>query len=167
MPSYVIASKCDGCKALERTACQYICPNDLMTLNAEKTKAYNRDPNMCWECFNCVKICPTQAIEVRGYSDFVPLGASVSAMRSTADILWTVKFRNPQIPPKRFKFPTRRGVSEGQVEPYGHYPTGDDDLKSPTLMGEPSGLNTAHGPVKHEGMPQLDLSPSAQGAKAP
>ncbi len=30
MPSYVIPDKCDGCKALDKTACQYICPNDLM-----------------------------------------------------------------------------------------------------------------------------------------
>ena len=89
MPSYVISSKCDGCKAQDRTACQYICPNDLMTLDRQKMKAYNRDPVMCWECFNCVKLCPAQAIEVRGYSDFVPMGASVSALRSTEDILWT------------------------------------------------------------------------------
>ena len=48
-------------------------------------KAFNQDPEMCWECYSCVKICPTQAIEVRGYADFVPLGASVTAMRSTED----------------------------------------------------------------------------------
>ena len=49
---------------------------------------------MCWECYSCVKICPTQAIEVRGYADFVPLGASATAMRSTEDIMWTVQFRS-------------------------------------------------------------------------
>ena len=75
MPSFVIADKCDGCKALDKTACQHICPNDLMVLNKETMKAFNRDPSMCWECYNCVKICPTQAVEVRGYADFVPLGA--------------------------------------------------------------------------------------------
>ncbi len=56
-------------------------------------KAYNCEPDMCWECYNCVKICPTQAIEVRGYADFTPLGASVVPMRGTEDIMWTVKFR--------------------------------------------------------------------------
>ena len=163
MPSYVIASKCDGCKAQERTACQYICPNDLMTLDADGNKAFNRDPSMCWECFNCVKICPTQAIEVRGYSDFVPLGATVSALRSTADILWTVKFRDQQIKPKRFRFPTRRGVSEGEVQPFGHYPTVDDDLSSPTLMSEPSGLNTSHGELCFDALPSLDVTSRANG----
>ena len=105
MPSFVIPDKCDGCKALDKTACQYICPNDLMVLNKETMKAYNQDPPMCWECYSCVKICPTQAIEVRGYADFVPLGASATAMRSTEDIMWTIQFRSKDIKPKRFKFP--------------------------------------------------------------
>jgi adenylylsulfate reductase subunit B len=30
MPSYVIMEKCDGCKGLDKTACQHACPNDLM-----------------------------------------------------------------------------------------------------------------------------------------
>jgi adenylylsulfate reductase subunit B len=110
---------------------------------------------MCWECYSCVKICPTQAIEVRGYADFVPLGASVSAMRSSEDILWTIQFRDKSIKPKRFKFPIRRGVAEGQAKAFGHYPTGDDDLKSPTLMSEPASLNTDKGPVKMDAVPKL------------
>ncbi len=74
MPGYVNPGKCDGCMARDKTACQYICPNDLMVLDKEKMKAYNRDVSMCRECYNCVKICPTQAIELRGYTDFVPMG---------------------------------------------------------------------------------------------
>ena len=77
MPSFVIMEKCDGCKGQDKTACMYICPNDLMVLNKETMKAWNRAPEMCWECYNCVKICPQQAIDVRGYADFVPMGASV------------------------------------------------------------------------------------------
>ncbi len=155
MPSFVIADKCDGCKALDKTACQYICPNDLMVLDKEAMKAFNQDPQMCWECYSCVKICPTQAIEVRGYADFVPMGASVTAMRSTEDILWTVQFRSKDIKPKRFKFPIRRGVAEGQAEAFGHYPTADDDVKSQTLMCEPEVLNKATGPVKLDKVPTL------------
>ena len=78
MPSFVIVEKCDGCKALDKTACQYICPNDLMVLNAESKKAFNQEPEQCWECYNCVKICPQQAIEVRHYADIMPLGSSTS-----------------------------------------------------------------------------------------
>ena len=105
MPSFVINEKCDGCKGGEKTACMYICPNDLMVLEPNEMKAYNQEPDQCWECFSCVKICPTQAIEVRGYSDFVPLGSSIMPMRGTEDVMWTCKFRNGTI--KRFKFPIR------------------------------------------------------------
>ena len=132
--------KCDGCKALDKTACQYICPNDLMVLNKEIMKAYNREPEMCWECYNCVKICPTQAIEVRGYADFVPMGANVVPMRSSDSILWTVKFRNGMI--KRFKFPIR-STPEGTAKPEGGYASGSDDLKSPMLCTEPDSTGMA------------------------
>ena len=33
MPSFVITEKCDGCKGQDKTACMYICPNDLMVLD--------------------------------------------------------------------------------------------------------------------------------------
>ena len=134
MPSYVNVEKCDGCKALDKTACQHICPNDLMVLDREKMKAFNRDVSMCWECYNCVKICPTQAIEIRGYADFVPMGAQVTPLRSTDSIMWTVKFRNGQL--KRFKFPIRT-TTEGSAEPAGGFET-VGDLNSPNLFTEPA-----------------------------
>jgi adenylylsulfate reductase subunit B len=105
MPSFVITEKCDGCKAQDKTACQYICPNDLMALNRDLMKAFNQEPEQCWECYNCVKICPQQAIEVRAYQDFAPLGGNVIPMRGTDSIMWTVKFRNGSL--KRYKFPIR------------------------------------------------------------
>ncbi|MBI4669206.1 MAG: adenylyl-sulfate reductase subunit beta [Elusimicrobia bacterium] len=134
MPSYVIASKCDGCKALDKTACQHACPNDLMVLNKETKKAYNQDPAMCWECMCCVKICPVQAMEVRSYADFVPMGASVTPLRSSDSIMWTVKFRNGSL--KRFKFPIRT-TPEGSAVPDGGF-SSTDDLKSQLLFTEPA-----------------------------
>ena len=122
MPSYVIPDKCDGCKALDKTACQYICPNDLMTLDKEKMKAFNVEPDMCWECYSCVKICPQQAIEARHYADIVPLGGSVQPLRGTDSIMWTIKFRNGTM--KRFKFPIRT-TPEGSIEPYAGKPAAD------------------------------------------
>jgi adenylylsulfate reductase subunit B len=135
MPSFVITDKCDGCKALDRTACQYICPNDLMVLDKERNKARNRAPEMCWECYNCVKICPTQAIEVRGYADFMPMGGVVQPLRSSDAIMWSVKFRDGEV--KRFKFPTRT-IPEGSAEPDAGFETGTEDLKSPLLRTEPA-----------------------------
>ncbi len=140
MPSYVIFEKCDGCKGQDKTACMHICPNDLMYLDKEKMKAWNRDPSLCWECYNCVKICPQQAIDVRGYADFIPMGASVTPLRGSEDIMWTVKFRNGTI--KRFKFPIRT-TAEGTAVPNGGFDEGDGDLKSPYLFTEPASLKVA------------------------
>ena len=39
MPTFVDPSKCDGCKGGEKTACMYICPNDLMILGVIETCA--------------------------------------------------------------------------------------------------------------------------------
>jgi adenylylsulfate reductase subunit B len=133
MPSFVNPDKCDGCKALDKTACQYICPNDLMVLDKEQMKAFNQDPTQCWECYSCVKICPVDAIDVRGYADFVPMGASVVPMRSTDSIMWTVKFRNGNV--KRFKFPIRT-TPEGEANPSGGWEN-EPDLDSPVLFTEP------------------------------
>ncbi|MBI4591091.1 MAG: adenylyl-sulfate reductase subunit beta [Candidatus Rokubacteria bacterium] len=134
MPSFVYAEKCDGCKGQARTACQYICPNDLMALNKEIMKAFNQEPELCWECFSCVKICPQQAIEVRHYADFAPLGASVIPLRGSDSIMWTIKFRDGRL--KRFKFKTRTSA-EGSIEPYDGAPAGSPgDLASPNFFTE-------------------------------
>ncbi len=144
MPSYVNVEKCDGCKALDRTACQYICPNDLMVLDKDGSvtgtpeKAYNQEPDMCWECYNCVKTCPQDAIEVSGYKDFTPLGANVIPMRGTDAIMWTVKFRNGNV--KRFKFPIRT-TPEGSINVFEGYPEAKaDDITSELLFAEPDKL---------------------------
>ena len=121
MPTYVDPSKCDGCKGGEKTACMYICPHNLMKLDKDGSetghamKAFNQEPEQCWECYSCVKICPQGAIFVRGYDDFVPLGGQVHPMRSSDSIMWTVKFRNGNI--KRFKFPIRT-TAEGAANEY-------------------------------------------------
>ena len=91
-------------------------------------------------CVGSVKICPTQAIEVRGYADFMPLGGVVQPLRGTDSIMWSVKFRNKKI--KRFKFPIRT-TPEGSAEPDAGWQTGTDDLKSPLLRTEPDSLGRA------------------------
>ncbi len=151
MPSYVIDEKCDGCKGQDKTACMHICPQDLMfmeTVDAkgdklpqEKLKAYNRDASLCWECYNCVKICPQQAVDVRGYADFMPLGASCTPLRGSDTIMWTVKFRDTSIKPKRFKFPIRT-IEEGEADPLGGMQGGPGTLDDHLLMTEPESLWT-------------------------
>lgn len=132
MPSCVDTTKCDGCKGKDKTACQYICPNDLMKLDMGMMKAWNQEPEGCWECYSCVKICPQGAIEVRAYADIVPLGGSVVPLRGSDSIMWTVKFRNGKL--KRFKFPIRT-TPEGSIVPYA---AGDEpgDINDQLLFTE-------------------------------
>ena len=132
MPTFVNPDKCDGCKGGDRTACMYICPNDLMILDPEAMKAYNQEPEACWECYSCVKICPQGAIEARPYADFAPMGGTSIPLRSAEDIMWTVKFRNGTV--KRFKFPIRT-TAEGSVKPFEGKPE-PGDLESELLFTE-------------------------------
>jgi len=134
MPSFVNPEKCDGCKALDRTACQYICPHDLMKLDKSMGKALNQEPDACWECYSCVKTCPVGAISIRAYADFVPLGGELIPLRGTDSIMWTLKFRNGNI--KRFKFPIRT-TPENSIDPYdGLAAVSDAELSSTFLCNE-------------------------------
>jgi adenylylsulfate reductase subunit B len=72
---------------------------------------------------------------MRGYADFVPMGATVTPMRGSDAIMWTVKFRNGML--KRFKFPIRT-TPEGSAVPDGGWKTGTEDLGDRTLYTEPA-----------------------------
>jgi adenylylsulfate reductase subunit B len=106
----------------------YICPHDLMKLDMDGSEtghpmmAYNQEPEQCWECYACVKICPHSAIEARSYADIVPLGGSVQPLIHNNSIMWTIKFRNGNV--KRFKYPIRT-TEEGSIDPYGGRPAAD------------------------------------------
>lgn len=113
MPTFVDPAKCDGCKGGEKTACMYICPNDLMILDPEEMKAFNQEPEACWECYSCIKICPQGAISCRPYADFAPMGGVCIPLRGSEDIMWTIKFRNGNV--KRYKFPIRT-TAEGSIK---------------------------------------------------
>ena len=91
MPTFVYMTRCDGCGH-----CVDICPSDIMHIDETYRRAYNIEPNMCWECYSCVKACPQHAIDVRGYADFAPLGHSVRVHRDEqkGTIAWRIKFRN-------------------------------------------------------------------------
>ncbi len=91
MPTFVYMTRCDGCGH-----CVDICPSDIMHIDKVNRRAYNIEPNMCWECYSCVKACPMNAIDVRGYADFAPLGHSVRVRRDEEKgvIAWRIIFRN-------------------------------------------------------------------------
>ena len=134
MPTFVNPDKCDGCKALARPACQYICPADLMKLDTSIGRAFNQEPDACWECFACVKMCPQSAIDLRGYADVMPMGATATPLRGTDSIMWALKFRDGTL--KRFRFPIRT-TPWGSIEPYKNFQDPQaEELKAPDMAGE-------------------------------
>ena len=137
MPTFVYMTRCDGCGH-----CVDICPSDIMHIDPTYRRALNIEPNMCWECYSCVKACPQNAIDCRGYADFAPLGHSVRVLREEekGTISWKIRFRNGT--EKNF-------VSPITTQPWGEKiprlaelaKPGDQDLDSQLLCYEPDALN--------------------------
>ncbi len=134
MPTFVNPEKCDGCRAQTRPACMYICPNDLMKLDTDIGQAFNQEPDACWECFACIKMCPQSAIDLRGYADVMPLGATATPLRGTEQIIWAIKFRDGTL--KRFRFPIRT-TPWGTIEPHqrADHPN-EESLRDPSISAE-------------------------------
>ena len=87
-----------------------------MHIDPTLRRAYNIEPNMCWECYSCVKACPMDAIDVRGYADFAPLGHSVRVQRDEEKgvIAWRIKSRNGETDLKDEAAPTQE-VRDSQL----------------------------------------------------
>ncbi len=116
-----------------------------MTLDKALGKAFNQEPDMCWECYSCVKTCPQSAIAMRGYADVMPMGASLTPLRGTDSIMWTVKYRDQRV--KRFKYPIR-STPWGSIEPYASLePPSDARLGGPGLCGEDAWLGVERLPT--------------------
>ncbi len=141
MPTFVYMTRCDGCGH-----CVDICPSDIMHIDETYRRAVNIEPNFCWECYACVKACPQNAIDVRGYADFAPLGHSVRVRREEekGTISWKIKFRDGR--EKNF-------VSPITTKPWGEAIDvvadleipGEEELNSQLLCHEPDALNVETG----------------------
>ena len=137
MSTFVYMTRCDGCGH-----CVDICPSDIMHIYETIRRAVNIEPNFCWECYSCVKACPQNAIDVRGYADFAPMGHSVRVLREEekGTISWKIKFRNGTV--KDF-------VSPITTKPWGKYipklseveAPKKEEIDSQLLYNEPHGLN--------------------------
>jgi adenylylsulfate reductase subunit B len=142
MPTFVYMTRCDGCGE-----CVDICPSDIMHIDRTYRRAYNIEPNFCWECYSCVKACPQHAIDVRGYADFAPLGHSVRVLRDEERnmIYWKIRYRDGRL--KEFAFPIRT-TSWGSIKPPDEYDApAADSLNSALLAHEPAALKIAALPV--------------------
>ncbi len=136
MPTFVYMTRCDGCGH-----CVDICPSDIMHIDKTYRRAYNIEPSMCWECYACVKACPQNAIDCRGYSDFAPLGHSVRALREEekGTIGWKIKFRDGR--EKNFLSPIRTTKWGTIPSPADLEAPSEEAFKSQELAHEPTALN--------------------------
>jgi len=136
MPTFVYMTQCDGCGY-----CVDICPSDIMHIDETWRRALNIEPNFCWECYSCVKACPQNAIDVRGYADFAPMGHSVRTLREEekGTISWKVGFRDGR--EKNFVSPIRT-TPWGSIKSPSEYEAPDPEaLKSQELAHEPETLH--------------------------
>jgi adenylylsulfate reductase subunit B len=143
MPTFVYMTRCDGCGQ-----CVDICPSDIMHIDKTYRRAYNIEPNFCWECYSCVKACPQHAIDVRGYADFAPLGHSVRVRREPekGSVAWKIRYRDGRI--KEFTFPIRTTPWGSIKAPSEYAPPDEKALDSALLAHEPEAL-------KIEALPRL------------
>lgn len=116
-----------------------------MHIDKTSRRAYNIEPNMCWECYACVKACPQNAIDCRGYSDFAPLGHSVRVLREEekGTISWKLKFRDGR--EKNFVSPIRTTKWDTIPSPADLKKPSAEDMQSQELAHEPDMLKTDTG----------------------
>jgi len=126
MPTYVNPKLCKN-----NAKCMELCPSDVMFVNKQTNYAYNLEPDMCWECFTCVKMCPEHAISVRPYADISPYLSEASVVRdeTTNRIKWEIRYRD-QKTVKNFEFEIRT-TPWGSIE----VPVGPE-LSDPKLVSE-------------------------------
>jgi adenylylsulfate reductase subunit B len=153
MPTFVYMTRCDGCGH-----CVDICPSDIMHIDKTYRRAVNIEPNMCWECYSCVKACPQNAIDNRGYADFAPLGHSVRVRREEekGTISWRIKFRDGR--QKDFVSPITTKPWGSAIPRLADLPApSEEQVKSQHLVYEPEALNV------EKGLPTIDKSRFKQG----
>ncbi len=81
---------CTGCPKASEPPCVRICPGDLITKNHENAEI--REPQDCWDCGACLKICPNQAIAMYLPVQIGGKGATLVAKNSRDKIIWTCKW---------------------------------------------------------------------------
>jgi len=129
-----------------------------MHIDKKYRRAVNIEPNMCWECYSCVKACPQNAIDARGYADFAPLGHSVRVRREEekGTISWRIKFRDGR--EKNFVSPITTQPWGEKIPRLAEFAVPDEAaLESQLLCHEPDALNI------EAGLPTIDKSKFKQG----
>jgi adenylylsulfate reductase subunit B len=105
-----------------------------MVLDEATNKGINQEPEMCSECYACVKLCPQEALHVRGYADFVPMGAAVMPHRTEDGLRWEVRFRDGRT--FEFTYQSRTKPAGSVVLYEGFTEDRQNDAKNQSLAGD-------------------------------
>src|SRR5205814_10037439 len=92
--------------------------------------------------YSCVKACPQDALDCRGYADFAPLGHSVRVLREEAKgtVSWRIKFRDGR--EKNFVSPIRTTPWRSIKGPAEYDAPRPEDFARQELAHEPDALKT-------------------------
>lgn len=82
--------KCINCNGENEPYCVKYCPGDLLHLN-ENGKASIRNPEDCWDCMVCIKVCPNNALETVLPYQLASNKASLLPKVNKKKIIWEAK----------------------------------------------------------------------------
>lgn len=114
MPPKVDPLKCDACQGESEPLCEQVCPGNLMTLHKETMKARCRDDGDCWDCMNCTKACPRQAIQTTMQYQLAYFPGKLIPLVGTNSVTWTSIDCNGRV--ERFVIRTISGSDDDDEE---------------------------------------------------
>jgi len=83
---------CNGCGNAAETACNRICPGNLLI--KQDGKAAIRDASLCWDCASCVKVCPRRAISLVLPAELGGSDVELQAEQTADGIRWRCRRGN-------------------------------------------------------------------------
>ena len=95
MGIHVDEEVCNRCGTAEEPMCVRDCPGDLMFIKPNN-KAAIVDNRECWDCAACVKVCPTQAIEMELPASLVAGGVTLRGRALKHKTVWRIRMRDGQ-----------------------------------------------------------------------
>ncbi|MFW5787750.1 MAG: 4Fe-4S dicluster domain-containing protein [Halanaerobiales bacterium] len=79
---------CTGCPGHKQPPCVKNCPGDLLFIDRKTNKLKIRNPEDCWDCMVCVKVCPVSALETKLPYQLAFSNASLKVYKEDKKIIW-------------------------------------------------------------------------------
>ncbi|WP_207708752.1 4Fe-4S dicluster domain-containing protein [Heliobacterium mobile] len=88
MTLLINSQRCRRCGGHPR--CADVCPGNLLVL-PERGHIVSREPDDCWDCGACIKVCPQQALAVSLPPEAGGQGSTLRAKQIAGKIRWTLE----------------------------------------------------------------------------